>query len=410
MFENNKLNLLISIVAAICIWIYVTLMINPEVDAQIKNIPVELINLESIRDRGLTVSGAENFTVDVTVLGPRSEVSELTAADFKATADMTGYPKGVVNVKVRVVGPSDATLSQVNPETVSVEVVDLITVTKPVRVEYSEVFAKGTEPGFVTVMPDEMEVSGTAEYVDSIDYIRAQVPAGALSEQMTTLSLDPVPISKTGLPVDMDEVELSQDVVQMSATLCTVKSVLLNFDMIGEVPENVQVTGMSVPRNIMVRGTKEAVDGLTEVFAKDIDLSKLTETVEIAIEPYLPEGVEVSDKAGERAVKIEIQGISKRSFRFTADMIEVANLRTGLFGHVNTGEVVVTLLAPEDIIDNIRQDDIRVYVDASDIMNPADAIELEVAFACDKEFKSLAASPDTVRVTITGKNGLSSSG
>ncbi|MDR1798060.1 MAG: hypothetical protein LBR44_11630 [Clostridiales Family XIII bacterium] len=406
MFQNNKLNLLISIVAAIVLWAWVTMAVNPSVDQTISKVQVDLVNMEWLYDRGLTVDSEQSYSVDVVLNGPRSEATQLTASDIRATADMTGYPKGVVDVKVNIIVPSGMTVVQVKPETVRVEVVDRITVIKPVRIEYQETFPEDVEPGFVTVMPDEMEVAGVAEAVDSVDYIRVQVPEGLLSEEPKTFTLEAVPIKKDG--EEAYNVSLSQDSIQATATLCTVKKVPLIIDQVGQADETIDITELSVPNTITIRGTEEAVADVTEIRGKEIDLSTLRDTTEIPVEPYLPEGVEVADRSKNLAVIVEVQGIVKKEFEYTAEQIEVAGLRQGLYGHVNTGSVTVMLLAPESEIESFAKEDIRIFVDATEIARAVEAFEMPVQYECEKAHKSITINPDKVRVSFNGESGNSS--
>jgi len=408
MLSNNKANLLISIVAAIVFWAWITMAINPPVDQQIRGVTVDLVNLESLYDRGLTVDRTQTFVVDVVVNGARTEVTDLTAADIRATADMTGYPKGYVDVKVNVTVPSNVTAVQVKPETIRVEIVDRITVTKPVELDFTETFPADMEPGFITVMPNEMEVAGTVDAVDSVDYIRVTVPEGVLTEDPKTLTLEAVPITKDGAPDYF--VSLSQDTVQATAMLCAVKQVPLLIEEVGEPPETIDITELLIPRRITIRGTKEAVAGVTQVRAKELNLAALTETEEIPVEPYLPEGVEVADRSKDLSVTVEVQGVAKKEFTYKADQIEVAGLAEGLYGHVNTGSIKLTLLAPESDIAGIGQSDIRVYVEVAEDQGAGEAIEMAVRVECDKPYKSIQVTPEKVRVTINDQEGYGSQG
>jgi len=399
--KNNKLNLLISIVCAIVLWAYITTVINPETERTIANIPVELINIEALNDRGFTDSDVTPPQIEIVVAGARSEVARLTWTDFRATADVAGYSKGTATVPVTVYTPNNIELVEIRPEAVQVEVVDLITVFKPVHLEFEESFSFGTEPGFIEVTPVEMAVVGVAEAVDTVDYIRALVPEGALTEELSTFRVEVVAIDREGQPVY--NVSLSQRLIEVTGALCTTKRVPLHIETIGEPHESVEVTYMFIPNFITIRGAAADIEGIEEVTGRPVDLSSITSTVELSIDDLyldLPEGIEVANASANLSVRIEVQGIARKEFRYTADMIEIRNLAPSLSGHVNTGSVVVTVLAPRDIIDDIMQDDIRLYVDAEETIRPGSAIEMEVLAEYDIEIKEISIEPIMVRVTI----------
>ncbi|MCL1895567.1 MAG: CdaR family protein [Clostridiales bacterium] len=399
MLKSNKVNLLISIVCAIALWAYITTVVNPETERTISSIPVELVNIDALNDRGFTVDEGTAYLVDIAVRGARSEVAKLTASDFRATADMTGYRKGANAVPVNITLPNEIELTQVRPESIPVTVVDLITVFKPVRLEFEESFPRGQEPGFIEIIPDEMEVSGVTDLVDSVDYIRALVKTGELTEEISTFRVDVYAIDKDGQPVY--NISLSQPSVEITGALCTTKVVPLRIETIGEPREDIEITDMYIPSYIIVRGVKEVIEGLEEVECRPVDLTDIIFTEEIPVEPIsLPSGVEVADGSRTLAVRVEVQGIATREFEFTADMIEIINLEENLSGHVNTGRVVVTVLAPPDVITGVIREDLRLYVDATDFHRAVSAVEMEVVAECSQEVKKIIIEPQKVRVTI----------
>ena len=401
MLKNNKLNLLISIVCAIVLWAYTTAVINPETERTISGIQVEPVNTDALNDRGFILSEGMPHYVDVTVTGSRSEIMKLKAADFKATADMTGYRKGTYKVPVNVAPLNNMEFIQVRPDEITVEIVDLITVFKPVRLEFSEEFARDQEPGFIQIIPEEMEVSGVASAVDNIDYIRALVPEGELTEELSTIRLEVEAMNKEGQAVY--NVGLSQNLVEVTGMLCYTKWVPLRIETIGEPNESIEVTDIYIPSLIAVRGAKYDIEGISEVEGRPVDLSSITVSEVFHVDETvlnLPEGVEVADVSRDLSVRIEVQGIARKEFTFTADMIEVKNLISSLSGHVTTGSVVVTVLAPRDVLAGIAQDDINIYIDASDYRWAGTSIEIEVTAECAIEVKDVIVDPKKVRVTI----------
>ena len=400
MLKNNKLNLLISIVCAIVLWAYITTVVNPATERTISGIPVELVNVDALNDRGFTVAEGMTFLVDVVVTGARSETLKLSPSDFRATADVTGYRKGSAAIPVNVTLPNNMELVQVRPETIQVEIVDLITVFKQVRLEYEEEFPGGLEPGFIKIIPEEMEVSGVAEDVDRVDYIRALVGTGDLTEEMNTFRVDVHAIDKEGEIIH--KVGLSQNSVEVTGMLCTTKRVPVEIETIGEANESIEVTDMFIPRFVTVRGAAADIEAFTEAECRPVDLSSITETVEFMMEDILrlPDGIELAKSSKNLSLRIEVQGIARKEFRFTADMIEVRNLGPSLSGHVNTGSVTVTVLATRDVLAGITQDDLDLYVDATGLIRVGSAMEMEVFADCKTEVKKILFEPQRVRVTV----------
>jgi YbbR domain-containing protein len=161
---------------------------------------------------------------------------------------------------------------------------------------------------------------------------------------------------------------------------------------------------MSVPERITIRGARVAIADIAEVRARRIDLSEIADTTEIPVEPNLPSGVEVAKASQGLSVKVEVMGIEKKEWEFTADMIEVRGLAASLSGHVGTGSVIVTVFATREVMDGLHREDILLFVDASETWKAAEAVEMDVQYTCDKPIKHIVVEPAKVRVNIK-RNG-----
>jgi len=245
-----------------------------------------------------------------------------------------------------------------------------------------------------------MEVSGVAEVVDSIDYIRAVVPSGWLTEEVSTIRIDVVAMNKDGGAVY--NAGLSQPSVEVTAALYTVKRVPLRIETVGEPNEAAEITDLFIPQFITIRGAQADIEEVEEIEGRPLDLSTIMYTEELPIEPYLhlPEGIELAEASKNLSIRIEVQGIAKKEFTFTADMIEVRDLAPTLSGHVKTGSVTVIVLAPQDVLDGIGESQITLFVDASGYQRVGSTVEFEVEAECSVEVRSLTVEPAKVQVTI----------
>ena len=53
---------LVCILLSLCLWIYVTNIKNPIKSYELKNVPVEILNSNSLQDSGLALVPNQNFT------------------------------------------------------------------------------------------------------------------------------------------------------------------------------------------------------------------------------------------------------------------------------------------------------------------------------------------------------------
>lgn len=73
---------LLSLVLAFLLWLYVMGEENPEIPYEINDVPVKLINSDTLEKKGLIVLDEKNYTVNVKVRGRRSDVLNIAAQNI----------------------------------------------------------------------------------------------------------------------------------------------------------------------------------------------------------------------------------------------------------------------------------------------------------------------------------------
>jgi len=402
MLSNKKLNLVISILAAIVIWAFVTLNVNAYDNKPIRGIPVELLGLEELALDGYTVENS-SYTVDIRVSGLRSELDGLRPDDFIATANMKGFKVGENEVSVNITGPERVTIDTDN-QRITVNVVELISVTKPIKLEYDGSFPDNMEPGFVSLSPHEIDVSGTREQVKKVSHISVMIDATLLKEQETTLNIDAIPVTRDGDQVY--DVNLSQNVIQFTATLCYVKEFPLHISVTGNPEEGKTVTGMNIPEKVVLRGSRDALANVDEVVEAPINIKGIKETTIFTPDLNLPKGVELADASRELSVTVEIGGVEIKTLRITGENVEIDGLAEEYNAHINTGTIILTVFGSPDQIKDFTADDVRVFVSMKDVDYNNAFFDLPLLFKFDKKITRIEASPTEVRVLISKIPGI----
>lgn len=82
---------LICLLLSFGLWLYISNVENPVRTYEIKNIPVELINEDYLTGSKFAIVNKEQYTVDLKLEGPSSEVIKVKKEDFKVVADMSAY-------------------------------------------------------------------------------------------------------------------------------------------------------------------------------------------------------------------------------------------------------------------------------------------------------------------------------
>ena len=104
LFYNNRFLLIFSVVAAVIIWVVVAVEFSPETTITVRNVPIRIASTGLIDSKKLEAFGAENLTVDVTVVGKRyiveddSIINDIDAVASTASVTRAGTHKLSVDV------------------------------------------------------------------------------------------------------------------------------------------------------------------------------------------------------------------------------------------------------------------------------------------------------------------------
>ena len=90
MFQSKTAMKVISLLMATILWGYVIWETNPVIKPTIGNVPVQMLNTDSMEEKGLIILNPQDYTVDVKVQGKKIDAGNIKAGDIRVTADLEG--------------------------------------------------------------------------------------------------------------------------------------------------------------------------------------------------------------------------------------------------------------------------------------------------------------------------------
>lgn len=400
MLRNKTVLKILSLLIAVFLWFYVMGEVNPTITQTIENIPVELLNENTLEQRELAIQGGSSFAVDIIVEGRRAELNSLDKDELKATADLFGYEAGENYVPVQVEVPENIKLKEIKTPKIEVTLEELISVYKNISVSFSGDTASGTEPGNISVSPKEIEVKGAKSAVNSVEAVQAEISSSEITDELKTFNAVPTAVDRKGEPVY--DVTLSAETVEVQAVLYDTKTVPLKIEVKGSVPDAYILDDITIPHEISIRGPKDTLSEITSVTAEPVDLSKVTASATLPIEPRLPANVEVADSSKSEGVKIKIKGLSTKKIKMSTKDSKIQNLEDGLSAYVNTAEVNVTVTGSENLLKQVTSEDFQISIDLKGLKKGNHTVPATVT--SKKTFNSMKVSPENVEVTIKRKS------
>lgn len=396
MLKSKTFYKIISVVIAILLWAYVIEVTDPVKKQTISDIPVQLLNVESLADRGLALSGDAVYTVDIVVQGKRADLSKITEGDILAEADLFGYSIGKNSIPVMVTAPKGISVSEVKPIKINVVIEERVEVIKPIKVAFLGQFESGVEAGQVTTQPKEILVSGAKSEVGAVSHIRAEVPISRLTTESTTIQSRTFAVNDVGDVVQ--NVRLSSSYIDVTARLCDVKEVPLNVEITGELAPIFELMELDVPDHIKIKGSKNALAGIDSLTGKAIDISEISSTSEIPIEIPIPEGIEFASGYENVTVFISIKPAATKEFTYTSDEILLEGIEGVQHITITTPQIKVTASGSELIIAGLRKEDLKPYLelDAESLISATAQVQVRY----DKQLGHVEVDPKEVHITF----------
>lgn len=290
MFENKSHLKIISLLAAIILWMYVMGEVDPETSATIYDIPVNLTGTDTLAEYGMAVALDEEYTITAVVSGKRSDVNLTKRNGLTATVDVSECEEGDNIERITVNLPSGLSLESVSEATMEITVEALVYEDKPVEVRFADAensseAVQQEVPRVLGCYPDEITVSGAKSSVDKVKKLIGYVNAEDASvNEDKWVSVELTPANKHGR--EILNVELAQESTEANIRMLTLKNVDLDLTTEDE-DIDIDMEEMDIPKRIRIAGPKDVIRDLETV--KGVVSVDDDDVVHIAAE--LPENV-----------------------------------------------------------------------------------------------------------------------
>ena len=363
--KSKLFSLIISVLAAMCLWVYVMTVVNPDVDLTIGNIPVTFSGAEVLReDHGLVITGDYQEFVSVHFYGKN--------ADLKTLDQHKDEIKAVIDVS-KVRSTKDYTMSYdiTLPSAVSASSITFTVerqIRKPVEVrgDFSNVkIAEGYMLDSTSFDFDSITIEGPESVVNTVDHAAITIERSNVDKTIT----ESVPITlldKDGAQVDPTQLTLSSDTIEVTMKIVKYKVVPIEVQFTeGGGAKLSDLDWDYEPKAITLSGDSTVLDGLNSIQLEPIDLSTLPsndETVERAI--LIPN--EAKNVSGEEtvSVRITIKGKQIKTLR-TTNIVFVGVDEEKFKATSLSQQVQVTIRADAADASRISANSIRIVADMS---------------------------------------------
>ncbi len=356
---------IICILLSLGLWLYISIVENPLRTYELKNIPVELINQDSLTNSKFTIVNKQQFTVDLKLEGPSSEVVKVKKEDFKIVADMSAYAlkNGENTIPVQIISyPENINIKNNGFLGIKVNLEELVKKEFTIKSRVKNTFKENIYEKEQTISPSKVTVTGGKS---SVDKISEAILTGEEKDIDKNSRKDYGIKLIDSLGNEIGDVESDNKTAQLSIAITNGKVVPINLKTIGRVSEGFKMDGYELSKNnINIIGDSQSLEKIQAINTEFVDMSSLQEDHEFDVKLNIPEGISVQN--GENSIKVKIK-VSKEEnvTKNLVSNIQYTNLNEGFLLESSKPTVNVTLTGTQTALDKVSSENIKVVLDLS---------------------------------------------
>ena len=406
--KNQIIIKLCCFIAAFALWLYISYTDNSQTNKTVKNVKVELVNMDSLEDRKLVELPKGEYTINLKVTGLASDVNVIANKPeaFKVVADISKYSlkKGENKIPVEVkVEPSNVKVLNTADMWVVVNLDDLTEKIVPVKVEKSGKPKEGYYAFEPTVKFSEITIKGASKYVSKVSHAVVKPKIDGLSSNfiyMLTINA----VDSSGNIVE--GVKTSKEYVEVTVPIKKVKNVGINIVTKGNISKDILLRGYyAEPDKIDIAGSEEALNEISTINTEPIDLTKINLTTLqngfIEVKVVYPKGIDPVGSNG--TVKVKLDGGKIGQKRIDID-VQYKNLKEGYIVKPEKTTVTLEVSGEEAVLNKLKNEDFSAYIDFATAVE-GENIEVPIILGnLPQGATKVSVSAEKVKVTIAKKS------
>ncbi len=405
---------LLGIMLAILLWLVLNNTQDPVITSSV-TVPITYDESGLAEKNMVAISKPTSITIPVKL--HRSRLRYLSADDFTVTADLTEVIGDIkeapeaskVSIEIAKTPSANYIQSWEYPQSqgyVKVVLDTLKSVTYLVQFNTTNELPEGYQVGTLSSNPSRVTVSGPTSAFSNLAAVKANVDLSELSDtgsvtaQLALYDGNNRVLIGSGLTI-------SQESVEVTVGLNQTKEISISIAGSSGTPADGYVVSKVdyTPKLLTISGSKTALANISTISIPseklDITGASQSQTFEIAIEPYLPEGITLSEgQSGTISVTIELEQLQTKSFQVDAQQFELINTKEGYEYELIEPTLTVTLQALQADLDILDPETLQGTIDVGGL-EAGEYINVPVTLVLDSAYTLTGDVIASVRIIDT---------
>ena len=411
--EKNLMVKLVCLLLSFGLWIYISNIENPIKQYTITNIPVQIVNLDVLKEDNLTLAPDQNFTISLTIQGTSTNIYSINKSQFTVVANLSNYTlkSGDNSIPVEITNsPNNVNIKNNGVLRINIKLENITEKTMPVKSELNVTTSNSTYVKNISFSTNQITVSGPEETVNEVSklVVRGNVTA---NNSTTTASFPVVAVDSSGNVVN--DVVLSTNNVQTTITVEKGKLVPIKVQTTGELRAGLTLENIIAnPNTIKILGSESVLDSTNEILSEPINLNSITGNETIITNLIVPRNITLLPNENEINVDVKVSGADENNSEnvingntettktFEIPITIEGNL-SGYTANLSSNTVTVVLKGTKKELDNLQASNLSCKIDISKLTKEGGVVSPTVDINNENNVLVDSQNPQTVDVTFT---------
>lgn len=298
LLESDNSLKVISVLIAICIWIYIAIVMDPPLEVTVRDLPIQFIGQEGLNSKNLAVISESDTTVTIKVKGSRKKMGNYDMRTIIAKTDVSTVSQaGEHTLPVEIVIPfENQGISSQSLYSVAVKVEDIAERNIGIEVQTAGTLAESYMAGDIIRDPKSVTVRGPKSAVEQISKAAVKLNYGGADVDIDT-KLPVIFYGEDGKELTMAGPILKRiksDVPEINIHCPVLKIYEISPSAyFGEqyLPENFEYE--IEPSKLYIYGDDPNVAKTEEIKTYQVPVNKLLDNDKVKVKLDIPEGVKI---------------------------------------------------------------------------------------------------------------------
>lgn len=364
---KNKQKVIVQLVClllSIGLWIYVTNIENPIKSYELGRVPVEIKNVDSLKDAGLALAPNQEFYVNLKIEGNSQDLFRVDKSDFNISVDLSEFvlKNGENKIAVNIESvPNTVKIKNSNGLAITVNTEAYATKEVPVKSKINVMSKSSYYVATPVFSPETIVVSGAESLVNSVTKVVAE---GEESNAVKTIIKDYIVI-----PVDEDDneikgVQLSQKWAEATIQINQGKTVPIKINTTGILGKGLKLKSISSTiTEIGITGSEAVLNSISEIETETINLSEITDSTNIDVALGIPDGILIHNGENSITVNIVLEKVKTREFTIDYSM---KGKQEDITIVPDNNKVTITVSGFEDVLNSLTEANFTAELNVSE--------------------------------------------